>query len=212
VTVAARTLPRGALLSLPSQARSAARVHAILDAAMAVLLEGERGFTTKAVAAAAGVPVGSVYQYFANKEMLVAGILERGVLSSDAVVRATYEANSGGAPRAMIRGTLLALIALLAPHRALIAALYESAPRVTHATISSVMGARLMDISRDFFLLRVDRYRLVDGPASLYVAVNAAIPVFLKWLIEQPPGVPRAAFVEALARSMAAGIEEIPAD
>ena len=59
------TLPRRSLLHLPRQRRSARRVHAILDAAMEVLLaSGSSGFNTNRVAEQAGVSVGSIYQYF----------------------------------------------------------------------------------------------------------------------------------------------------
>lgn len=62
----------------PSQARSIAAVEAILDAAARSL--SERGYdatTTSLVAAEAGVSVGSLYQYFANKEALVAAVAQR---------------------------------------------------------------------------------------------------------------------------------------
>jgi AcrR family transcriptional regulator len=62
----------------PSQARSVAAVEAILDAAARSLVA--RGFeatTTSLVAAEAGVSVGSLYQYFANKDALVAAVGQR---------------------------------------------------------------------------------------------------------------------------------------
>jgi AcrR family transcriptional regulator len=62
----------------PSQARSVAAVEAILDAAARSLIT--RGYdetTTSLVASEAGVSVGSLYQYFANKEALVAAVAQR---------------------------------------------------------------------------------------------------------------------------------------
>lgn len=56
----------------PQQARSTELVAAILEAAIRVLeREGARRFTTIRVAAAAGVSVGSLYQYFPNKEAIL---------------------------------------------------------------------------------------------------------------------------------------------
>jgi AcrR family transcriptional regulator len=61
----------------PSQARSAATVAVILEAATRVLAaESLRGFNTNRVAAVAGVSVGSLYQYFPNKDALVAALIE----------------------------------------------------------------------------------------------------------------------------------------
>jgi AcrR family transcriptional regulator len=56
----------------PRQARSERLVADILEAASRVLArEGARKFTTARVAEAAGVSVGSLYQYFPNKESIL---------------------------------------------------------------------------------------------------------------------------------------------
>ena len=62
--------PRNALepRRKPAQARSRLRVDAILDAVAELLVE--RGFdaiTTRLIAEKAGIPVGSIYQFFPNK-------------------------------------------------------------------------------------------------------------------------------------------------
>jgi AcrR family transcriptional regulator len=62
----------------PRQERSKAMVEAILEAATRVLVaRGYEGTTTIAVAEQAGVSIGSLYQYFPNKEALVAALAER---------------------------------------------------------------------------------------------------------------------------------------
>jgi AcrR family transcriptional regulator len=71
-----RTTPR----KRPRQARSKATVDTILEATARVLVKhGFDGLTTNAVAAAAGVSIGSLYQYFPNKEALVGALIERHV-------------------------------------------------------------------------------------------------------------------------------------
>src|SRR5580693_1144168 len=56
----------------PGQARSKKLVEDILEGAIRVLgRDGARRFTTARVAAAAGVSVGSLYQYFPNKESIL---------------------------------------------------------------------------------------------------------------------------------------------
>lgn len=63
---------------LPRQTRSTAMVELILEAATRVLSkESLDGFTTNRVADVAGISVGSLYQYFPNKNALVAALIER---------------------------------------------------------------------------------------------------------------------------------------
>ena len=62
----------------PVQRRSQATVEQLLVAAVQVFEEhGYAGTTTNRVAARAGVSVGTLYQYFPNKEALAVALLER---------------------------------------------------------------------------------------------------------------------------------------
>ncbi len=63
---------------IPRQNRSRALVDAILEATARVLSErGYAGTNTNLVAERAGVSVGSVYQYFPNKDSLITALHER---------------------------------------------------------------------------------------------------------------------------------------
>ena len=62
----------------PTQARSSASVEAMLDAALQVLVrDGKDQLTTTRVAERAGVSVGTLYQYFPNKNALLHATLRR---------------------------------------------------------------------------------------------------------------------------------------
>jgi AcrR family transcriptional regulator len=74
-------LPASSLIKprkAPLQARSANTVEAILEAAARILeTRGLVACTTNAVAQRAGVSIGSLYQYFPNRDALTAALIER---------------------------------------------------------------------------------------------------------------------------------------
>ena len=62
----------------PRQKRAAATFEAIVEAAAHILREkGARGLTTNAIAARAGASIGSLYQYFPDKQAIVRALVER---------------------------------------------------------------------------------------------------------------------------------------
>ena len=62
----------------PTQARSRQRLRRVLDAADELLAgAGASAFTTTRIAAAAGVPIGSVYRFFDDKEAIVEALAIR---------------------------------------------------------------------------------------------------------------------------------------
>lgn len=63
---------------IPAQARSRVTVDAIIQATTYILTEvGWDGLTTNAIAERAGVNIGSLYQYFPNKEAIIAELQRR---------------------------------------------------------------------------------------------------------------------------------------
>lgn len=74
----------------PRQARSIARVDAILDAAAALLADGDiEALTMRAVATRAGVPPATIYQFFDDKHALVQAVAARYVASTPDVLDET---------------------------------------------------------------------------------------------------------------------------
>lgn len=96
----------------PTQKRAAATVDAILVAASQILArDGIERFSTTAVADRAGVSIGSLYQYFRNKEDLLVALATREVGQLLATVAATF---SGSAPGQRGRGVVRAIVAAVA--------------------------------------------------------------------------------------------------
>jgi len=93
---------------LPRQRRSAATVDAILEAAARLLeTRGPGGYTTNAIAERAGVSVGSLYQYFPNRDALTAALIDReSVPLLAALERAGESSSCETAMRELIRASV----------------------------------------------------------------------------------------------------------
>lgn len=74
---------------VPQQVRSRDRVQRILEVSSEIVLDqGVEGVTTRAIARAAGLPVASLYQYFADKEAVLLALVERDIAEMDAQLAA----------------------------------------------------------------------------------------------------------------------------
>lgn len=95
----------------PRQARSRATYDSILEAAAQVLeREGAAGLNTNRVAERAGVSVGTLYQYFPDKDAILLAVAER-ALATPGAVRAQHRTLVEALMRAietLLRGTAAA--------------------------------------------------------------------------------------------------------
>ncbi len=80
---------RQTIVRKPKQSRSKATVAAILEAAARILAkDGWDGFNTNVIAKRAGVSIGSLYEYFPNKQALVDAIADDHLAKGEALMSA----------------------------------------------------------------------------------------------------------------------------
>lgn len=122
----------------PVQGRAQATVEAILKAAAQILTRhGADAATTNAIAERAGVSVGSLYQYFANREALIGELVRRHV---DAMQAVLVDALAGLQGRPLPQAIEQLVAAIIAAHRV--------APRLHQALHQSLTPGRLDTIDR----------------------------------------------------------------
>ncbi|MCP4808073.1 MAG: TetR/AcrR family transcriptional regulator [Proteobacteria bacterium] len=96
----------------PIQSRSKATVDAILEATTRVLRdEGYDKASTNRIAKVAGVSIGSLYQYFPNKNSLFLALLEQHAERQAATVARMLAGMHAAPPEQLIRQTVEALLA-----------------------------------------------------------------------------------------------------
>lgn len=124
----------------PVQVRSEVTVLAILEAAIQVLLSaGYRNLTTTRVAEKAGVSVGTLYQYFANRQSLVRAVLERHLAEIATSLEAECQLLKGRSLDEIAAGLVDALI--VAKWRRV------EVSRAMHEPLADVGGAELVRTS-----------------------------------------------------------------
>jgi AcrR family transcriptional regulator len=125
-----RTQPAGTKRRIPRQTRAEETVWAILEAAAQVLEAGGLGaFTTNAVAERAGVSIGTLYQYFADKQALLRALADREMRRTLAAVATALR----GDPQASVEERVRAMV------RAMVGA-FRGRPRARKAVIQAVLA------------------------------------------------------------------------
>ncbi len=153
----------------PNQERSRAMVDAILEGCARVLLEdGYDRASTNRIARAAGVSVGSLYQYFGNKEAVFAALAERHLEEEMEVMQGSLHALAG-APLPQVVDTIIR--GLFEAHQVnpgLHAALVMAMP----ATALSASKARSRALVTAVMDGRRDELRVEDTALAAFILVE----------------------------------------
>jgi len=133
---------------LPAQARSEATALAIHEGSIQVLLlVGYRKLTTTRVAERAGVSVGTLYQYFPNRQAIIRAVLERYLAAMSASIQADCRPLIGRSVDEIASGLVDAMIAAKWRRLEVSRAMHEPLVEVGGAELvreSAIKGASLV--------------------------------------------------------------------
>jgi AcrR family transcriptional regulator len=190
----------------PRQERSRRRVSALLDAAAVEF--AEKGFasaTTTAVAARAGVPIGSLYQWFPDKEALLYGLADRHLTEgTEAMLAALARARAAPDLESSVRLLVQAAVDANSGDPRVHRILYREAPRP-----AELQGrlAELQDALAGWVADELARRGVARGKRAalrartLVLAVEALVH---ELVLDPPSGVSRrAAMGEVVAAALA---------
>jgi AcrR family transcriptional regulator len=169
----------------PKQARSQVTVEAILDGTIQVFdREGPEAVTTTRIAEVAGVSVGTLYQYFENREAIIDALQQREFARADQMLK-TQLANSNFASehdlaRAIITGLLGLYRAAPGLHRVLaIDGLHIGPTRSVQD-----FDRRMIEILRGFFAVTSFRISRTNHHAAAFVLYHSTRAVLLAAILE----------------------------
>jgi AcrR family transcriptional regulator len=199
---------------IPHQARAAETVAAILEGATQVLeAGGAAGFTTNAVAERAGVSIGTLYQYFGDKNAVLRALAEREMGATLAAVaealRGEAEGGVEGKVRAMVRAMVNAFGGRQRARKAVIQAVLAEGMTVEMlapiATFIAHIGTTKAGAEPHRGLARL-------GPEQLFVLSRALMGAIRAAVLEEQPFFGSPAFENELVRLVMSYLRAFSAD
>ncbi|AUX21420.1 hypothetical protein SOCEGT47_019040 [Sorangium cellulosum] len=174
----------------PRQARSRFLVETIVEAAARVFdAHGYDGANTNQIARIAGVSVGSVYQYFPNKDALVTALHERHVRHMLELIEQVDEATSGASLRAATERIVARSLELHRAEPRLAQLLHAELPTLEQRRALSAASQAVFDRTRR--LLSSHRPEIVQPDLELatYVVLRMFEELVHAAALDPPPGV-----------------------
>ena len=183
----------------PQQSRSKVTVSTILDATVRVLdQEGAEAATTTRIAEVAGVSVGTLYQYFGNRDAILEALQTREFERATQMMQRVLSNPDHASDRNVARSVIEELLRMYRAAPALHRILALEGMRVTPTERVLAFDIQIVNAIKAFLQLAGSRIRRkhVDGAAFVvYQSVRASM---LAYLLENPSGVDDAALVEEL--------------
>ncbi len=181
----------------PQQERSRFTVDAILEAAAYILVRrGYEGLTTNRIAERAGVNVASLYQYFPNKEAVLAELMRRHAVETRRTALSILEARRGRGFASTVRGVVAAIVAAHAVEPELHRIFTVEGARLGIPGIDGTDPAGLgAELGR-----WIDPERRPDGELALWIAWTAAHAVIHASVVERPEDASGEALIDEVTR------------
>lgn len=188
----------------PIQQRSRDMVATLVDAAARVIVErGLDNLTTNHVAEAAGVSVGSLYQYFADKDAIVEALLQRQAAQLLAVVDGRLRALIDTDARSITQGILEAVFDVVEsdPCQRELARNWD---RLRSRSTFRALEQHMTEACRHYLMRHHEQYRVENLPAALFVTINSLHYTVAHYLSLDRPALARTEVIGALSDMLAA--------
>lgn len=178
-------------------------VERILDACARILsVSGYDGVSTYRIAAEADISPGSLYQYFPNKDAIVAAATERMIERiSGELANALAEMPRTG-PRQQIRHVVVAVLEATERNRELARVLVEQMPRLGGSMEIQSIERRAIDMALGYRTALSGAIPFTQRPAMEWMAIQALQQITVRYVLDQPP-IERDTFIDELVRLIA---------
>lgn len=191
----------------PQQERSRQMVETLIEATARVIAKkGLDGTTTPSIAEAAGVSVGSLYQYFDGKEALVAALLEKMVGDLTRILDTQAAQGPQLSLREITKTSLMLTMAFMHSNEGLYLELARNWHRLPVNRIADVLEQYIFDAGRLYFLEHQAKYPVRDLSVRLYITYNSALFTLMRTVSQESSRFSKEAVVEGLTDMITAYI------
>lgn len=173
----------------PTQSRSRATVETILDGCVRVLdQDGMHAATTSRIAEASGVSVGSLYQYFENRDAILNALQDREFSRTAEMLQKHLLRERFDTPRDLARTVVESLLKLYRTSPGLHRVLALEGLRVTPTERVQAFDHRIVETLRAFFESTIFPIRRQNKHAAAFVLYQSVRATMLAKILEEPPG------------------------
>lgn len=197
---------------LPRQQRSRELVERLLDATAAVVVErGVQHLTTNHIAERAGVSIGSLYQYFPDKDALLEALLERMSRQIGSNFRsAANRVDFTSIPLRDVAKTGLTLGIRMIRDDPLMLELVRNWNLVPVHRVLDPLEQFFLVMAQPYFLKNRQDYPVRHLDAKLYVLINSSLFASIRYLLQDPPPISEKAFINAMTDMIVSLLEAPP--
>ncbi|MGG6295742.1 TetR/AcrR family transcriptional regulator [Leptolyngbya sp. AN02str] len=185
---------------LPQQDRSRLTVEAILEATTHILTEeGYDKANTNRIAERAGISIGSLYQYFPNKESLMAALMDQHSNEIAALVEAKLQNLFDVPPEVAIPELIRAVIAAHAIDPCLHQVLSEEIPRSERPQQMQTADERIAELLQAYLTRWRDRISPQNLDMTVFILSRTVESLCHSAVIEHPSFVSNSQFEQEVS-------------
>ncbi len=173
-------------------------VERIIAAGQRVLLrEGYERTTTNRVANEAGISPGSLYQYFPDKETILAAVIDRYSADLSTELTAVLADRLDEPGPALVRSAFTGLLGVLSENVEFLRLVVEVLPRKQFGSSTAALEQRISDLVTAYLSINKSQTRVDDPATSAWILVRMVEHLTIQYVLEQPD-ITRETFIDEL--------------
>jgi AcrR family transcriptional regulator len=167
----------------PRQIRSQQMVESLVEATGQIVAErGLSAASTNQIAMRAGVSIGSLYQYFENKEALIEALLDRMSQDLGSIVDILVDDLADADAHTVVRGLLDAVVTRIEASNGVYLELVRNWHQLPSMRVVDDLERHMFEVCRVYAMRHMDRFRNGNLHPMLYVVINATLMTLVRYL------------------------------